>query len=646
MTTRSLGVCYYPEHWPEERWSGDAARMVASGIRWVRIGEFAWSRIEPRPGQFEWDWLDRAVRTLADADLAIVMGTPTATPPRWLVNRCPDMLAVDADGRLRTFGSRRHYDFSHKGYLAEAVRISSAMAERYGRHPAVGAWQLDNEYGCHDTTLSWSPAAAAGFRQWLRRRYGSIADLNGAWGNVFWSMEYGDFDEVELPHCTVTEPNPAHAMDFRRFAADQVVEFNRALAAAVRPHSSGRPLLHNYMGRIIDFDHFEVGRDLDVATWDSYPLGFLLDRAVASVEHQRHYARQGDPDFQAFHHDLYRTVGRGRLWVMEQQPGPVNWAPYNPDPAPGMVRLWALEAFAHGAEVVSFFRWRQAPFGQEQMHAGLERPDGVAAPALAEVRQVAAELEARPIAGTGASEAAIVFDYESAWAWTVQPQGQALDYFALIFEVYRACRRHGLSIDILPPDVGDVEGYRLVAVPGLTTWRPALIEALARFSGVAIIGPRTGSKTGAMRIPDRLPPDLPPTLLDARVVRVESLRADMAVPLAQGGAFTGWREKVEGDAMVMERTVDGWPAVLAQGRVRYLCGWPDEIAMARLIEDVVRAAGLAPRALPEGVRIRRTADGYAAVNYGLDAMPLGADLTALGLPDSLDGCDVAFSAAG
>ena len=129
------------------------------------------------------------------------------------------------------------------------------------------------------------------------------------------------------------------------------------------------------MGRITDFDHFDVGEDLDIASWDSYPLGFLLDRAGATETEKNNFLRQGDPDFQAFHHDLYRAVCGGRWWVMEQQPGPVNWAPYNPEPLPGMVRLWTWEAFAHGAETVSYFRWRQVPFAQEQMHSGLLQPD-------------------------------------------------------------------------------------------------------------------------------------------------------------------------------------------------------------------------------------------------------------------------------
>lgn len=300
--------------------------MAETGLTWIRIGEFAWSRLEPRPGDLHFEWLDRAIETLGRAGLKVVLGTPTATPPRWVVDKHPDMVAVDADGNPRKFGSRRHYCFSHEGFRQESDRIVKLVAERYGNNPHVAAWQTDNEYGCHDTILSYSEAARKAFRVWLKSRYGSIEALNRAWGNVFWSMEYLSFDEIDLPNLTVTEPNPSHTLAFRRFSSDQVVTFNKRQVDIIRAHSSA-PISHNYMGRVTDFDHFKVGDDLEIATWDSYPLGFLEDRVGADDAHQRAFMRQGDPDFQAFHHDLYRAVGKGRWWVMEQQPGPVNWAP-------------------------------------------------------------------------------------------------------------------------------------------------------------------------------------------------------------------------------------------------------------------------------------------------------------------------------
>ena len=160
---RSLGCCYYPEHWSPQIWQSDAEKMVETGLTWVRIGEFAWSRLEPQPGQYDWTWLDRAINILGTAGLQVVLGTPTATPPRWLVDQEPDMLAVDIEGRVRKFGARRHYCFSHIGYRQHCARIVTKLAKRYGSNRYIAAWQTDNEYGCHDTTISYSAAARSAF---------------------------------------------------------------------------------------------------------------------------------------------------------------------------------------------------------------------------------------------------------------------------------------------------------------------------------------------------------------------------------------------------------------------------------------------------------------------------------------------------
>ena len=404
------------------------------------------------------------------------------SPPRWVVDKWPDMLIVDDEGRTRRSGSRRHYCFSHEGYLNEAIKISEIVAKRYGANPYIKAWQLDNEYGCHDTTLSYSVSALRAFRIWVEKKYKTIYRLNESWKNVFWSMDYNDFEQIELPNLTVTDPNPIHALDFRRFSSDQVINFNQSQSQVLRKYTQ-MPLIHNYMGRITDFNHYEVGEDLDVASWDSYPLGFLEDRSNQSDEFKTKFMRFGDPDFQSFHHDLYRTVGNGRWWVMEQQPGPVNWAPFNPEPATGAVRLWTWEAIAHGAEVVSYFRWRQAPFAQEQMHAGLQRPDGVAAPGLNEASQVFSELKNFESIDQVQSKIALIFDYESCWAWEVQPQGKDFNYFELVYDYYKALRALGLSIDILPPNQGDLSGYKVVLMPGLMHIGDELSRAMKQFDG-------------------------------------------------------------------------------------------------------------------------------------------------------------------
>ena len=215
MTSPALGVCYYPEHWSEDVWERDAARMAEVGIQWARIGEFAWSRLEPTPGNLTFDWIIRAMDVLGRHGLKVVFGTPTATPPRWMVDKHPDMLAVDIHGRRKGFGSRRHYDFSHLGYREECARITRLLADAVGNHPALGAWQTDNEYGCHGTTYSYSPAAKAGFQTWLAEKYGKPEALNQAWGTVFWSMDYNRFDQIDLPNLLVCEAAPAHDLDFR-----------------------------------------------------------------------------------------------------------------------------------------------------------------------------------------------------------------------------------------------------------------------------------------------------------------------------------------------------------------------------------------------------------------------------------------------
>ena len=269
-----LGVCYYPEHWPESFWAEDARRMREIGIAFVRIGEFAWSRIVPSRGAFEWDWLDRAIDILGAAGLKVVLGTPTATPPKWLLDEFPDIAPVDSQGRARAFGSRRHYRFSSQDYWRESARIVEALGRRYGAHRALAGWQTDNEYGCHDTVQSWGPDDLKAFQGWLRRMYQSPTQLNEAWGNVFWSMEVRSFDEVSLPNLTVTEANPAARLDFRRFSSEQVAAYDKMQCEILRRHSPGRWITHNFMGFFNEFDHWKVGENLDFASWDSYPIGF------------------------------------------------------------------------------------------------------------------------------------------------------------------------------------------------------------------------------------------------------------------------------------------------------------------------------------------------------------------------------------
>ena len=602
-----LGVCYYPEQWDEALWPQDARRMREAGITRVRIGEFAWSRLEPEPGRFDWDWLDRAIETLAGEGHGIILGTPTATPPKWLVDQMPDMIAFDRDGRPRKFGSRRHYCFSHAGYHTQAMRIVRAVAERYGHHPAVVAWQTDNEYGCHDTVLSYSEAARNAFRTWLEARYGTIGALNSAWGNVFWSMEYGAFGEVDLPNLTVTEANPAHWLAFRRFSSDQVVAFNRAQVDIIREASPKRDVVHNAMGFFTDYDHHALGADLDAVGWDSYPLGFLEQFPFSDAD-KLTYARQGHPDIAAFHHDLYRGCARGeRWWVLEQQPGPVNWARHNPAPLPGMVKLWTLEAAAHGAELVSYFRWRQAPFAQEQMHAGLLRPDNTSAPGLSEAREAGETLAKLGPLGAPVRHAALVFGYDAEWVTQIQPQGEGCSALLAAFACYSALRRLGLNVDILAPDA-PLDDYPLVIVPCLPIVSEALAARLNDHPGQIVVGPRSGSRTAEFGIPRNLAPGPLASLLGVCVPMSESLRPGLVSP-GPGWQISRWLDHVEGPAIAELTADDGKIACWRNGRARYCAAWPEGALIETILARAAADAGLRVSPQHESRRVRTTA-GY------------------------------------
>ncbi|MQP67161.1 beta-galactosidase [Niveispirillum sp. SYP-B3756] len=628
-----LGVCYYPEHWPESWWRDDARRMKDLGLTYVRIGEFAWSRFEPDPGRYDFDWFDRALDVLGGAGLKVVACTPTATPPKWLVDKYPDILPVDPHtGTVRGFGSRRHYDFSSETYLRESNRITLALAERYGKHDAVAGWQTDNEISCHKTTLSISESARLAFRRWCQDRYGDIATLNEAWGNIFWSMEYRSFDEIDCPFLAVTETSPAHRMAFFRFSSDQVARFHQAQVDILRAHSPGRFITHNFIPmNETGVDNYKLAESLDFASYDNYPLGrtdlWMADRPAADFQR---YMRTGHPDFGSFFFDQTRSLAGGKFWIMEQQPGPVNWAGHNPRPLPGMVRLWTLEAFAHGAEVVSYFRWRQAPFAQEQMHAGLLRPDCTEAEAFPQVQQVVRELAALDLAPAPVAKArvAIIADQEAQWLGEIERQGNSYNHTKVSLAWYMAARALGLDVDFIPPH-GDPSGYDLILAPGLAMPTAAQVKRLADSGATLVFAPRCGAKKPDVTLPEGLPPGELRQLLPIRVVNVETTRPDCPDTLVWGNKTyesRTWREQLEvGDgAEVLARFDNGDAALVRKDKALYLASIVGEDLLTDLFESLCGERGIATVRVPPDMRLRRRGNIMFSFNYASEAQPAPA----------------------
>jgi len=455
--------------------------------------------------------------------------------------------------------------------------------------------------------------------------------LNEAWGSVFWSMEVNSFDEVSLPTLTVTETNPATRLDFWRFQSDQIAAYNKMQCDIIREHSPERWITHNFMGFTSDFDHFKVADDLDLASWDSYPIGFV-EKFPFSEEERNRWTLTSHPDIASYHHDLYRGVGRGRFWVMEQQPGPVNWAPWNPVPKPGMIRLWTWEALAHGAEVVSYFRWRQAPFAQEQMHAGLNMAGlDELSPGGLEAGQVAEELKAMAALPANAkAPVALVFDYQSYWITSIQPQGRDFLYNELCFRWYESIRRLGLDVDFVRP--GDsLEGYALVIVPCMAEVSASAENALRKASGTVLVGARSGSRDRNFAIPQNLPPGPLGEQTGNRVIQVSTLRPGLSESVKGGvtGSAIRWRETVETSSTVIATFENGDPALTENGNMLYLACWADETLLSSVIALAARKAALETTPLPEHIRIRRRGNITFAFNYGSEAWSIPDNVTIL-----------------
>jgi len=607
--------------------------MAELGLTYVRVGEFAWSRLEPRDGELRFEWLDEAVDILASAGLQVVMCTPTATPPKWLIDKFPEILPVDpGSGRTRGFGSRRHYDFSSDVYLHEALRITEAMAIRYGSHDAVVGWQTDNELCCHDTTLSASDAARTAFQHWCREQYTTIDALNTAWGNVFWSMEYQGYSAIELPVGAVTETNPAHRLAYRRFSSAKVIEFHDRMVEVIRSHAPGKFVTHNFISTAgTGVDNFALAAPLDFTSYDNYPLGRAdIKFRDSPAEEFRKYMRTGHPDFATYSHDQIRGLSKDGFWVMEQQPGPVNWAPNNPRPAPGMIRLWTLEAFAHGADCVSYFRWRQAPFAQEQMHAGLLRPDNSKAAAWQEVEQAIADVASLNILAESKRRAsvALVTGAESYWVSDIERQSESYEFDDVQFGYYHALRSIGVSVDFVSADA-DFSAYVLVVAPGLPIIDDAFVEKCGQSEATFVFGPRSGAKTQEFGYPKNLPPGPLQRIAPLRVLSVETLRPDCVEGLSWNGKRYDsliWREQLDApDGDVLAQYDDGAPAVVRFGKIIYAGTLTSAEFLRDFFRQLCEELGIVTHEFGADVRIEQRGNLMFAFNYSGEEQELPLD---------------------
>jgi beta-galactosidase len=626
-----LGAAWYPEQWPESRWDEDLRLMEAAHITFARIGEFAWSRMEPEEGKFDFDWLERAIAKAAQHHVLIVLGTPTAAPPAWLTQKYPDTLRVEEDGRRAVHGNRQQFSFTSPRYREFCRQIASEMAKRFGHNPDVIGWQIDNEYA----EPSYDDYTKAEFQKWLEAKYQTLHNLNEHWTTSYWSQTYFNWQEIpfgEGPN------NPGLRLDWKRFESDTWASYQQNQIDAIRPYADLRQFITtNFMGFFEGFDHYVVSKALDMASWDDYVGSGHVDL-----------------DRNGMTHDLNRGFKRKNFWVMETQPGAVNWHSLNNFLNRGEARAMAWQAIGHGADAVEYWQWRSALNGQEQYHGSLVGADGTPLPFYSEVAEIGQDFAraGEMLRGTTLhSDVALLYDYDSRWAVDFQQHTEKYGQLDLLRQYYHVLRRRAQSVDVVNP-YAPLDGYKLVVAPSLNLIPEALAKHLLEYvknGGHLVLGPRSGMKDQYNALLTQRQPGFLVDALGGRVEQYYALLEDVPVSGQWGeGQATIWAEQMKAESPetgvllkygASNGWLDGQPAVLSRsygkGRITYIGAILDDKLMDAAADWMVNQSGVTQAfgPVPEGVDVsRREGEGkrvFVIVN-------LKGELQRLTLPHPMD----------
>ncbi|MEV1021883.1 beta-galactosidase [Streptomyces sp. NPDC050264] len=589
------GADYNPEQWPREVWEEDVRLMREAGVNVVSLAIFSWARLQPTADTWDFTWLDEVMELLHAGGIGVDLATATASPPPWLTTAHPEILPVTATGETLWPGARQHWRPTSPVFRAHALRLVREIATRYADHPALIAWHVNNELGCHNV-YDYSDDAARAFRDWLRHRYTTLDALNHAWGTAFWSQRYSDWEQLLPPRLAASHPNPTQQLDFKRFSSDALKEHLLAERAVLRELTPDVPVTTNFMvmGGTKGMDYADWATEVDFVANDHYVIPGPQDR-----------------DELSFAANLTSGIAGHRPWfLMEHSTSAVNWQPVNLAKSAGELARDSLLHVAHGADAVCFFQWRQSAAGAEKYHSAMVPHAGADSELFRAVTELGGTLEAlAPIAGSVREPArvAVLFDWDSWWTSEHDSHPTAgLDYHREALDWYSALLRLGVRADVVPAHRADLSSYDVVIAPVLHVVPQTLGKELTRyveggghlvttyFSGVVDENDHIwlGGYPGALR-----------ELLGIRIEEFGPLLDGDSVDLDNGTAGTLWTDRIDvtgPDVEVLARYRTGIyaarPAVTRRGTgsgsAAYVSTRLGVDGLAALLPDLLAPAGV------------------------------------------------------